>query len=589
MSGLSSQEKLDIIKGSLTGEVDKPAFLAIQEAEQLLMEEAEEQAKSQAGSEQSIEQPEVASTGGPVTNGPQVPHPSQGSAQPHLVNSASSMDIGFNQANGTSRGATTLGTQGTYKKGGLFKYYHGGEHKKESANNHGYSRSQTKVKKGDRPDATSIPLWDQAKGAFQKAAGSYGQAGQSYMQYFGNALLQGTGLVKENESYFDVDEKDLRSDELASYKSMLIQNLNKGKKGKLDYRDYSNNSAITEAGSSEKARLQLKKNAGSTILKDNTFLGGSNTTKEALHGLTGNAAYTIDDKGNVHVQDNYDFNYSQKNVKKSGTTIGKMWDIFSNSKQEGFYQKAHEVGDKVKSRLPVDIALGSATDMGLSEKEIKSLTKYNANASGIKKVGTWDLIKRATGFKTGGFKYQDGGYKNYELPKQEKVMSYEEMLRRQRFQESSFDHTAVSPKGATGVAQIMPDTLDYAKMKGWVPKSTTMEDVKKFDLAEKIQVNYMNNLLDRDWIKGTEKVKRAKALIAYNWGPGHTFKKLTELKKDGVDIYSDDLSWLSHFNDESKEYVGRILQNKGDFGAQYKQGLKNNIPKKMKKGGTYKS
>ena len=37
---LSSKEQLDIIKGSLNGEVDQPAYIAIQEAEQLMAEEA---------------------------------------------------------------------------------------------------------------------------------------------------------------------------------------------------------------------------------------------------------------------------------------------------------------------------------------------------------------------------------------------------------------------------------------------------------------------------------------------------------------------------------------------------------------------
>ena len=80
-------------------------------------------------------------------------------------------------------------------------------------------------------------------------------------------------------------------------------------------------------------------------------------------------------------------------------------------------------------------------------------------------------------------------------------------------------------------------------------------------------------------------MRRAKALIAYNWGPKNTFRKLNELKKKGIDIYADDLTWISHFNEESKNYVGRILLNEGDFQEQYNQGIKDNIPLKMRSGG----
>jgi len=791
---LSSKEQLDIIKGSLNGEVDQPAYIAIQEAEQLMAEETAIEQQGQDAQEQPTQQPtqqpEVASTGG-TAPGPNVP-PSQGSSQPHLVNSASSMEIGINQAQGSSRGATTLGTDGTYKKGGPkidsppfevsmcsngewngqsvktgcgyrdsahnlygsagitlgdisdkslsgsargglgysthvpyspitghlglsggtrfnmtendtkfqpifdatgsvgmegefggnshnwrepwkygagvygkqdltggtgttvglygnvgkfsgkvgynrntgpeatigfglpirkeggFKYEDGGPKRPKSKaditklqqllESEGFDIGKTGAdgdwgkntqkafnKYTKRTSAGKTSLWERVKGGIEKSVNpfSFSQAAQTYAQYMGNALLQGSGLVGQDESYFDVDENDLRADEVGAYKSMLRQNLNKGKKGKIDYREYSNEDDINNASSSESARQILKKKSMMGILaKDNMPTSGSESTKHALHALTGNARYTIDDDGNVHVQDNYDFNYSQKKQKKSGTTISELWKHMTKGKYSDIYDNAHSVGDQVKSRIPVDISLGSATDMGLTPQEIESLQKYNKNSSGVKKVSTWDLMKRTVGFKTGGFKYQDGGMSksgNYELPKfgKEKKMPYEELLRRQRFQESSFDHDAVSPKGATGVAQIMPDTLDYAKMKGWVPKSTTMEDVKKFDLAKKIQVNYMNNLIDRDWNKGSEKVKRAKALIAYNWGPKNTFNKLTELKKAGVDIYSDDLSWLSHFNEESRGYVGRVLQGKGDFEEQYKKGLKDNIPLKMKGGGTY--
>lgn len=223
------------------------------------------------------------------------------------------------------------------------------------------------------------------------------QAGQSYLQYLANAALQNTGLVKDNESFFDVDEKDLRPDELAAYKSMLRSNLNTGKKGKLDYREYSNDEKINNARSSESARQILKnKGIGNILVKDALPFTGIGATKEALHALTGNAAYTIDDDGNVHVQDNYDFNYSQKNIKKTGASVWDMAKMWWNNDEGSMYQDAHKLGDQVKSRLPVDINLGSATKLGLTPKEMKTLTKYQPSTT--KSVSGFDLIKRGLGF-----------------------------------------------------------------------------------------------------------------------------------------------------------------------------------------------
>ena len=223
------------------------------------------------------------------------------------------------------------------------------------------------------------------------------QAGQSYLQYLANAALQNTGLVKDNESFFDVDEKDLRPDELAAYKSMLRSNLTTGKKGKLDYREYSNDEKINNARSSESARQMLKnKGIGNMLVKDALPFTGIGATKEALHALTGNAAYTIDDDGNVHVQDNYDFNYSQKNVKKTGASVWDMAKMWWNNDEGSMYQDAHKLGDQVKSRLPVDINLGSATKLGLTPQEMKTLTKYKPSTT--KSVSGFDLIKRGLGF-----------------------------------------------------------------------------------------------------------------------------------------------------------------------------------------------
>jgi len=154
---------------------------------------------------------------------------------------------------------------------------------------------------------------------------------------------------------------------------------------------------LNQLDKSESARQILKnKGIGNILVKDALPFTGIGATKEALHALTGNAAYTIDDDGNVHVQDNYDFNYSQKNIKKTGASVWDMAKMWWNNDEGSMYQDAHKLGDQVKSRLPVDINLGSATKLGLTPKEMKTLTKYQPSTT--KSVSGFDLIKRGLGF-----------------------------------------------------------------------------------------------------------------------------------------------------------------------------------------------
>ena len=264
-----------------------------------------------------------------------------------------------------------------------------------------------------RTDSKEVSVWDRLKGINSKMNNrSVSQSLQTYAQYAGNALLQGYGLVGENESYFDVTEDDLRPDELGTYKTILRDNLDKGRGGKVDYRGYSNDPEIANASSSEAARKLLEaRGISKTLLNDFSPFSGTGTTKEALHTLTGNANYTIDKDGNVHVQDNYDFNYSQnKKGLKTGTTFSELYKHATSNNYDGSgYDNAHNIGDQVKSRIPVDINLGSSTDLGLTPTEVAQLNQYNANSSGVETISTLELLKRGTKKLFG---YQKGGVKN---------------------------------------------------------------------------------------------------------------------------------------------------------------------------------
>ena len=160
------------------------------------------------------------------------------------------------------------------------------------------------------------------------------------------------------------------------------------------------------------------------------------------------------------------------------------------------------------------------------------------------------------------------------------VIPMDSLLIRQQFKESSFNSDAVSPAGATSIAQITRDTFEDGLKKGYVPAETKYEDLAKNDqLAAQFQKNYMYDLTyKRSWNKlgiksANEKIQRAKALGAYNAGPTRIVNILTQMKKDGYDIYSS-LDWVEDLPKyhrylkgpkkgqpvyESRDYIKKIL------------------------------
>jgi len=144
------------------------------------------------------------------------------------------------------------------------------------------------------------------------------------------------------------------------------------------------------------------------------------------------------------------------------------------------------------------------------------------------------------------------------------------LLNRQIYKESAFDAAAESDAGAAGLTQIMPDTFKFFKDKGWVPEGKKFSDLKTDTaLATDLQEKYMTDLLGREWNRGSDQVKRAKALAAYNMGPTKLVNKLNELKKKGVDIYNN-TDWINELNAETSDYVNKILLgNNPGFEADY--------------------
>ena len=97
--------------------------------------------------------------------------------------------------------------------------------------------------------------------------------------------------------------------------------------------------------------------------------------------------------------------------------------------------------------------------------------------------------------------------------------------------ESGFNQSAVSPAGAIGVMQLMPQTAAQL-------------GVDPTDTQQNIQggIAYLRQML-------AQFGDPAAALAAYNWGPGNVQKAQA--------AYGS--GWLAHAPSETQSYVGRIL------------------------------
>lgn len=105
---------------------------------------------------------------------------------------------------------------------------------------------------------------------------------------------------------------------------------------------------------------------------------------------------------------------------------------------------------------------------------------------------------------------------------------------RQIFRESKFDPSAVSNKGAVGIAQFMPDTArDYGL-------SNRLDPYASLDAWG----HYMSDLLRQ--FDGNY----SKALGSYNWGQGRVAKAVAQFGE----------SWLSKAPQETIDYVDYILR-----------------------------
>lgn len=123
-------------------------------------------------------------------------------------------------------------------------------------------------------------------------------------------------------------------------------------------------------------------------------------------------------------------------------------------------------------------------------------------------------------------------------------------------QESGGKQSAVSPKGAVGVAQIMPSTGPEAAKLAGLPW-----DENKFrtdaEYNAKLGKAYLQKQID------TFGGDSSKALAAYNAGPGEVSRLIKK--------YGDD--WLGHAPEETRKYVAAITAASGTVPAEAKAAL----------------
>ena len=157
------------------------------------------------------------------------------------------------------------------------------------------------------------------------------------------------------------------------------------------------------------------------------------------------------------------------------------------------------------------------------------------------------------------------------------VPTDEEVIKRQAFAESSFDPKKVSPKGAIGLFQVLPDTYgDYKKKtKDKGPISRLKDPKHSFAVRNWYMDDLGNSTMIKDKPHGRV-VAEAKKLAAYNWGRGDLSKYLSSQKDSGVDIYHS-LDWVQGLPRETRDYLGRVLfRNDPKFEVDYLKAIHSN-------------
>lgn len=152
------------------------------------------------------------------------------------------------------------------------------------------------------------------------------------------------------------------------------------------------------------------------------------------------------------------------------------------------------------------------------------------------------------------------------------MMTLRDLELRQAYMESGYNPNAVSSANAQGLFQIGEDThKDYLDATGDVG------DLFDPVYNKRVRDWFIQRLWNSDTIKKnnpSEEVRLAKMLAAYNWGQGNLGDYLMDLKRKGIDIYSNN-DWVKGLPEETRDYVNYIMnhqptrgKNDDDFAKQ---------------------
>lgn len=120
-------------------------------------------------------------------------------------------------------------------------------------------------------------------------------------------------------------------------------------------------------------------------------------------------------------------------------------------------------------------------------------------------------------------------------------------------QESGFEPTAESHKGATGLMQIMPRTASYIAKKSGLSLGQSKKDLMNPETNLALAQSYMERILADEAVKGDLFLLAA----SYNAGPGRVAEW-----KDSVSYEDDPLLFLESIPyRETRYYVQRVLSN----------------------------
>jgi len=179
------------------------------------------------------------------------------------------------------------------------------------------------------------------------------------------------GLL-ENLNPFDAStatERILDPDEFEVIRNVVKENVSKGRAG-VSYSDFI---------SKEEGAEPLGYKAGVANLKD---------PREAARMLLGRADITKDEDGNLYVEDVFDFNAPDE--EKNASLLDRVRMAYNDitEKDMSLYGGVHRIGELFAEPIPVKIKVGSAEELGLSDKQLSKIPMYreyvDVNESTIK-------------------------------------------------------------------------------------------------------------------------------------------------------------------------------------------------------------